>query len=98
MTTNNESAVEQWEYWTCFLWADAREQKEYLRQRWPDWQPRKYSPEALMPELNKFGEDGWELVHMQPVKEGINRDVLITAGVMHWSHAYFCVFKRRKRD
>ena len=99
MIADNESAVEQWEYWTGFLWADARRQEEYLRQRWPDWNPPKYAPQALIPKLNEFGEKGWELVHMQPVIEGHNDDVAIGGGGnVAWSHTYLCVFKRRKRD
>jgi len=49
-----------------------------------------------MPELNKLGEEGWELVHMEPVaKVGNKGDVLIGPNY-RWSNIYFCVFKRRK--
>ena len=92
---------EKWEYLTKFIWASIENDgaKEYLQQTWPDWQPAQYSPETMMPELNAYGESGWELVHMQPVGAvGNKRDVGFVAGEVtpRWSNVYFCVFKRRK--
>jgi hypothetical protein len=50
----------------------------------------------LMPGLvDALGNEGWELVHMQPVYVGSNADVLIhSLNERLWSNAYFCVFKR----
>jgi hypothetical protein len=95
------SVDEKWEYLTKFIWASIENEgaKEYVQQRWPGWQPAKYSPETMIPELNSYGNIGWELVHMQPVGAvGKNRDVGFVAGqgMPLWSNAYFCVFKRRK--
>lgn len=54
----------------------------------------------MIPELNEFGQDGWELVRMEPVGGvGKNGDVSFTRGygtLTAWSNAYFCVFKRRR--
>lgn len=40
-----------------------------------------FNPVFLVPELDKYGREGWELVHMQPDPEG--------------GEPYFCAFKRR---
>jgi hypothetical protein len=92
---------EKWEYLTRFIWASIENEgaREYIQGAWPIWQPAKYSPETMIPELNAYGDIGWELVHMEPVGAvGKNRDVGFVAGeaVPRWSNVYFCVFKRRK--
>ena len=92
---------EKWEYLTKLIWASIENEgaKEYLRQTWPDWQAAKYAPETMIPELNTYGDRGWELVHMEPVGAvGKNRNVGFVAGeaMPRWSNAYFCVFKRRR--
>jgi hypothetical protein len=97
MSTDAESAVERWEYLTFFVSADAERQREFLQQRWPDWKAPKHAPEAMIPELNAFGEEGWELVHMEPVF--IDANYYIRWGsVVGYSSEYFCVFKRRKHS
>lgn len=64
-------SIERWEYMTEFAWADldSRGVKEFLKERWPDWQPNKYSPETMIPRLNYWGKHGWELIHMEPVAQ-----------------------------
>lgn len=93
---------ERWEYLTRFLYASIENEgaKAYMREKWPGWEPRKYSPETMIPELNELGDEGWELVHMQPIGAvGNNRDVGFVAGeaMPRWSNSYFCVFKRPRR-
>ncbi|MEM7112215.1 MAG: hypothetical protein AAF614_07260 [Chloroflexota bacterium] len=62
----------------------------------PDGNHPKYSPYALIPELNSFGAKGWELLHMEPVSIGRNHDVVRPdASAMKWGRHYFCVFKRK---
>jgi hypothetical protein len=97
--------MEQWEYWTGFLWANIENKgaRELIKQRWPDWNPPKFAPQTLIPDLNAFGEEGWELVHMEPVRVvGDNNDILFASGgevgLRNWSHVYLCVFKRRKQE
>jgi hypothetical protein len=89
----------KWEYWTCFLSADAEKQTDFLKQQFPDWDVPKYAPQAMIPGLDKFGDEGWELVHMEPVAVGDNLDVYEggtgTMGV--YTAVYFCVFKRPKQ-
>jgi hypothetical protein len=91
--------MDQWEYMPLFIEANAREKetKTYLKEKMPD-QKRfpKYMAQAMMPELNELGAQGWELVHMEPVADvGKKGDVLVS-GSFRWSNTYFCVFKRRK--
>jgi len=90
-------ATQQWQYRTVFLWADAERVQDYLRGFMTGDIP-KYAPESLMPQLDALGDEGWELVHMQPVYVGKNADVLVHFGGVDrtWSNAYFCVFKRAR--
>jgi hypothetical protein len=85
---------QRWQYKTMFVFADAERVEEQLNPFAPETLP-KYAPKALMPELDALGNEGWELVHMQPVYVGSNADVLIhSLSERLWSNAYFCVFKR----
>jgi hypothetical protein len=97
--------MEQWEYWTTFCWANIENPgaREYLKKKAPNWNPPKFTPQTMIPDLNAYGEKGWELVHMEPVAEvGNNGDVAFVHGaevtVRTWSNVYFCVFKRRKQS
>jgi hypothetical protein len=89
-----------WEYQTVFLQAEARLEQDFLEKlrTWKEGIPE-YTPEALIPRLNAYGEQGWELVHMQPVATGNKGDVLMqdNSGSRFWSYTYFCVFKREKQ-
>lgn len=81
----------KWEYMTTVLGAE--------KQFSPDKKPRKYSIHSLIPQLNAYGADGWELLYIEPRFIGDNEDVLITkwagaAGGGVWTHSYLCVFKR----
>jgi hypothetical protein len=93
--------TQRWEYRTDFLKADAQREEDFLRQ-YRDWKEGipPYAVEALMPRLNALGDQGWELVHMQPAFVGGKEDVLMhdsqTGRV--WTSSYFCVFKRPVRD
>lgn len=98
--------MEKWEYWTQFLWANIENKgvQEYVKKRWPNWNPQKYAPHLMIPELDELGEAGWELVHMEPIHSvGKNYDVGFDTGggsaaITHWSNVYFCVLKRRKPE
>jgi hypothetical protein len=92
--------ADRWEYHTTFLYADADRQRDFLRGKSPDWDLPKYAPESMIPDLDRLGGEGWELVHMEPVGGvGKKGDVSFTRGygtMTVWSNAYFCVFKRRR--
>lgn len=93
--------IDTWEYYTTFISADIDRPgaRDFLNKSWPEWKnaPR-FAVQAMMPELNAIGAEGWELVHMQPVAEvGASGDVRSLGTYYLWSHTYFCVSKRRKR-
>lgn len=90
-------SYEKWEYLSTFMEARAnsKEIKEFIKQEFDIKKPARYAPESMIPELNRLGEDGWELVHMEPVaRVGSKGDVRFEND--RWSNTYFCVFKRRK--
>lgn len=88
--------MEQWEYYTVHL--EARMDDPMLPS--PDVPPGDHgrnSPLSLIPRLNAFGAEGWELVAIHPLKAGHNEDVQYpTGGGGNWGSHYFCTFKRRK--
>ena len=90
--------MEKWEYTTLLIHASLEDKgvKEYLAKRYPGWKPAKYAPESLDVYLNKLGEQGWEMVTMQPVAGvGANRDIQFAGYSDMYSSAFFCVLKRR---
>jgi len=93
--------MQQWEYFTELVSANIKNKgwEEYRRDNVPDFKPGKCSPRTMIPHLNNVGEEGWELVHMQPIAGvGANDDVWFTGGSGSWSNAYFCAWKRPKQE
>ncbi len=80
----------RWEYWSGIL--DASVQRKTKDSYTAP--AARYSPQHLIPQLNALGEEGWELVHMEPVYTGSNEDILIHDTMRNWTSAYFCVLKR----
>lgn len=98
MTT--PAGAPRWEYLTTFVEADARTQADYLTKRLGMTGSAKYTPEAMMPNLTALGGAGWELMHIEPVEVGNNRDIKVfpsSGSATVWTHTYFCVFKRPRR-
>ncbi len=66
-----------------------------MQQFYPNDQTPKYAIQAVLPRLNTLGEQGWELVQMEPVRVGVNGDVMVSGGeTRYWTNVYLCVFKR----
>lgn len=88
--------MERWEYLTIFIEANNTGEMVSYADPTGSGDLPKYTPSALMPELNRLGEKGWELVHMEPVFVGRNHDILMHegGGMKRWTNTYFCVFKR----
>lgn len=87
---------ERWEYYTTFIEAQMSAIDAHHESMIPNEDHPKFSPYATMPELNRLGQKGWEVVSMQPVITGKNHDVLVHPNEMkYWANTYFCVFKRR---
>lgn len=89
--------TEKWEYLTTFFEAKATDKdvRNYLKENFDVKRPKRFAPEAMIPALNELGDEGWELIHMEPIAGvGGKGDVKHEGG--RWSNYYFCVFKRRK--
>lgn len=90
--------MDRWEYLTTFLEANVQnvDMVEVLGELEVNDVPV-YSPEAMIPDMNKLGAKGWELVHMEPVYVGNKNDVMLHegSGSRRWTNKYFCVFKRK---
>jgi len=88
--------MEQWEYLTLFVEASAKQQKikQFIETTF-NKKAKRYSPESMIPELNKLGAEGWEVIHMEPVPY-VGRKENIQFDQHSWSNTYFCVCKRRK--
>lgn len=88
--------MQAWEYRTMFVQAEAEREMAFLTELYSfkEGVPRN-TPEAMIPQLNALGAQGWELVHMEPVVAGRNADVLMHSDNSNkWTSTYFCVFKR----
>ncbi|MEI6043257.1 MAG: hypothetical protein WCS37_02580 [Chloroflexota bacterium] len=98
MSFDAVSNYERWEYYTEFVETEASKQTEFLQRKYPNKTFPKFAVQAAIPRLNELGDEGWELLHMEPVPLGTNADVRFLGGdVNTYTHTYFCVFKRRKR-
>jgi hypothetical protein len=91
-----------WEYMPLILTADLEigGARELIRKNWPEWIDLPAHPvQSLAPLLNRWGAEGWELVHMEPVG-GANAQgqVLFPGDHRVFSQEYFCVFKRRLEE
>ena len=86
----------QWEYYSTFLQAEAKNEAEFLEnlRDWKEGIPQ-HTPEALIPRLNALGADGWEMLQILPVSVGAKGDI-VSANV--WTHTYFCAFKRPRQS
>jgi hypothetical protein len=93
----NEKGYERWEYYTEFVEAEVAYQPEALAQKFPGVALSKYAIQATLPRLNQLGEQGWELLHMEPLYVGKNQDVRFSDPSGSYTHTYFCVLKRPKR-
>ncbi len=89
--------MQRWEYLTQILEANVDEAVQRMEMSREEAEGlARYAPEALMPDLNRLGDKGWELIHFEPVIVGSNSDLLILegGGMRRWSNRYLCVFKR----
>lgn len=92
----------QWEHHIEYIkaYASIPQTKDFLASRYPGKNMPMYAVQAVTPRLDKLGEEGWELVHMQPVEVGVNGDILINKDKINgnWTNVYLCVFKRLRRS
>lgn len=90
--------MDRWEYFTTVLEANVDVAPVPIRDDLPTKDRPKYSVLTLMPQLNWYGERGWELVSMDPVIVGRNGDVVPPTQGGAYSRQYLCAFKRRRQD
>lgn len=93
--------MQKWQYRVRIIHADAEKEEEYLKQTYNWDNPPEYAPQAMEHTLNTWGDQGWELIHMEPIaRVGKKQDIgFVTGGrfeATQWSNAYFCVFKRAR--
>ena len=87
---------ERWEHHVELVTADSQYDLPYVQQFYPQGRAPIYAIQSILPRLNYLGEQGWELVHMQPVRMGSNGDVMMeSGGAREWTNVYLCAFKRR---
>lgn len=86
-----------WEHLVVYLEAHAQEETQFLQTKWPGKRFPRYAAEALIPKLDSYGEQGWELVSCEPVIVGVDGDILVGHSDWNkWTALFFCVFKRPK--
>lgn len=91
--------MQNWEYYTTTVIADVRETPVPVADGIPSGDFPKYSVYSLIPQLNEFGSQGWELLSLTPVQEGRNGDLRTAdASSGMWTYTYFAVFKRALAD
>ena len=89
--------MKRWEYLTTILEADMKNTDTVnAANDWGATEAPAHSPEAMMPQMDKLGAKGWELVHMEPVYAGKKNDIMLHegGGSRRWTSKYFCAFKR----
>lgn len=89
-------SMQRWEYFATTLTSNVQDAPVPIRDDIPPDGHGKYSTYALMPQLNHLGDQGWELVSIEPVSLGKNGDVVRPdANAARWGRDYFCCFKRQ---
>ena len=84
-----------WEHYLELIEADAQQQADFVQSFYPPGSVPLYALQSILPRLNHLGEQGWELVQIQPVMVGKNGDVLIDGAMSEkWTRTYLCVFKK----
>ena len=84
-----------WEHYVELIEAEPSGYMEFVQQFYPVGSVPKYALQAILPRLNHLGEQGWEVVQIQPVVLGKNGDVLIDGAMSErWTRTYLCVFKK----
>jgi hypothetical protein len=87
---------ERWEHFVELITADSQYETPFVQQFYPQGRVPVFAIQSILPRLNHLGEQGWELVHIQPVRTGNNGDIMIEAGgAREWTNVYLCAFKRR---
>lgn len=95
----------RWEYLVRVFSLDKEDEVavDYVQGEYPDrtWKELpKYDPVTLEARLNCCGEEGWELMSLEPAEaQGKQGDIgrIYSPGAYNWARFYLCVFKRPAR-
>jgi len=88
--------MDTWEYFTTTLVTDTQQTPVPVSDDIPVGDYPKYSVYTLIPQLNYYGQRGWELISVEPVQVGKNGDLrMCDAASGQWTYTYFATFKRR---
>ena len=93
--------MQRWEYLVEIVRADISNTgwEEYLSAHPMSVAVPKFTPETMIPHLSRRGAEGWEVVHMEPVR--LRDSGVIALGDIDfpmWVNTYFCAFKRPRPD
>lgn len=87
--------MQKWEYHTTLIEANTELVPVPLHDDIPIDHHPVHTPLSLIPQLNRYGNSGWELMSIQPVVPGKKGDLLMPdSSGMKWARHYLCAFKR----
>ena len=87
--------MQRWEYFTTHLEANIEQFPPPPSDHISGGEKGRYSPHSLIAQLNRLGDQGWELMSIEPVAVGKHEDVVRPdANAGRWGRHYFCCFKR----
>lgn len=87
--------MQKWEYHTAIFEANIEVSPVPLHDDIPIEHYAPHTPYSLIPQLNRLGDKGWELVSLQPVVVGKKGDVLTpSSSGGRWATNYLGTFKR----
>ena len=90
--------METWEYFTTTIRADTEQTPVPIMDGVPRADHPRHSVYSLIPQLNAYGKNGWELVSTELVGEEKNGKLRPAAGPGFATETYFVTLKRRRAE
>lgn len=87
--------METWEYFTTTFRADTEQFPAPLIDGVPLGDHPQHSVYSLIPQLNEYGSQGWEMVSIQLVGENDKKGKMQLAATGFETETFFVSFKRR---
>ncbi|HEX6779553.1 MAG TPA: hypothetical protein VF099_15195 [Ktedonobacterales bacterium] len=93
-------SVKRWEHLIVRLSSATAPHQQFLSQHLPSLVYSYAAPEALIPQLDYYGDQGWELVAIQPVMISQNGEATVAGGghLPIKTSDYLCTFKRLRQN
>ena len=95
MRVTTIAVMETWEYFTTTFKADTDQFPVPLVDGVPRQDYPQHAVQSLIPQLNEFGSQGWEMVSIQLVGENPKKGKMQLASTGFETETYFVTFKRR---